>query len=353
MVKSKNLIKYLRLTIGLFLENLSFFLNLLVPSILTGSYGFEVIAFTALFIVPSLSLAVIDPGPPKYPFTPILRLEHPARQIRLSPKGDYLAYEQENGLRILDLRSKDYVLATNKPIGGSFTFTPDGRRIIYRELFQVNGGAPQSNLVIYDLKLRKNILLETLHKATGPLTLDPRDLRVHYLYDQGIRTKKLLYPDNRLAKWQHAQMIGDGKWLAAQKGMLWITMRGHAMQQIDDDNSGIATFDISPDGDSAVWETKAGRIFFSHSGAKAKSLGFGHHPSWHPKGHGIVFSGARMVGRVIRDYDLKFSDREGRTRFITNTPFSQETAPAWDPDGHKVYYSRDKTTDVYLTEIKS
>ncbi|MGQ4827607.1 hypothetical protein, partial [Enterococcus faecalis] len=95
----------------------------------------------------------------------------------------------------------------------------------------------------------------TMPFPTGYLSLDPRDLRLLLLGPKGIRTKHIYLPGERLARWQIAQRSDFGKWLATQQGILWVTQGGFAMRRLEDDGSGIDSFDIAPDGASLAWAT--------------------------------------------------------------------------------------------------
>jgi hypothetical protein len=69
----------------------------------------------------------------------------------------------------------------------------------------------------------------------------------------GIKTRRIYFPDERLARWQVAQRTEKGKWIVTQRGVLWVTQGGFAMRKLEDDGSPIESFDVSPDGSMIAW----------------------------------------------------------------------------------------------------
>lgn len=287
--------------------------------------------------------------------TPFLRGDSALNHMRLDPKGRFLAYVDAGGLglNVIDLKTKSIFKVSDAQVGASFFWSPDGFRLFYRELITRRDAPSQVESVLkaYDCALSKSVVLEELPYATGLLTFDPRDLRMQLMSPKGIRTKRIYFPDERLARWQVSQRNEQGKWLATQAGMLWVTQGGYAMKQLDDDGSGIESFDVAPDGSAIAWATNKGRIYMMRANKNPVMVGFGRDPKWHPDKPRLLFAGARMVGNRAASYDLKVVDGNGNGKFLTATQFSDERWPHWHPDGQQIMYTVAKTTDVFIVDF--
>ena len=286
--------------------------------------------------------------------SPFVRADDALDHLRLDPKGRFAAFVRSGGrgLAMIDLQTKQIFDVTPAQVGASFFWSPDGYRIFYRELSLDEKNEPKSVIKAYDAYLNRSVKLDELPYATGFLTFDPRDLRMHLMSPAGIRTKRIYFPDERLARWQVSQRNESGKWLATQKGMLWVTQGGYAMRRLADDDSGLESFDISPDGNTVAWATSKGRIYVSKKGHDPSFLAWGRDPRWHPKRPLLVFAGARMVGDVATGYDIKIADLNGASRLLTSTQFSDERWPQWHPDGQQIMYTLSKTTDLFLIDFQ-
>jgi hypothetical protein len=300
--------------------------------------------------------------------TPWVRGNQALGNMRLDPKGRFLAYtgtalQGSAGLNVLDLKTHDIYQVTRQPVGLSFFWAPDGFRLFYREMYKVPAAAAKggddtpkeeirSVLSAYDCALRRNVELDHLPFATGFLTFDPRDLRLHLMSMAGVHTKRISFPDERLARWQVARRTEDGKFLATQNGIVWMTQGGSAMRRLDDDGSAVESFDIAPDGSTIAWATAKGRIYASKNGGVPRFLAYGRDPRWHPDQPQLIFAGARLVGNKAVSYDIKIADLKGSSRFLTSTQFVDERWPQWTPKADQVVYTIAKTTDVYLLEFK-
>ena len=286
--------------------------------------------------------------------TALLRADNALNRMRVDPKGRFIAYIGDTGLglAVLDLKTKNIYQVTDAQVGASFVWSPDGFRLFYREQVPNSDGHLKTTVKAFDCALAQSVVLDEMPSASGFLTFDPRDLRLQILSPKGVRTKRIYFPGERLARWQVAQRIELGKWLATQHGMLWLTQGGFAMRRIDDDGSGVESFDISPTGDSVVWATIQGRVYLSQNGKPATLIANGRDPRWHPEEPKIVFAGARMVGNKIIGYDLRLADMQGPGRFLSATQFSDERWPQWQPKSDRILYTIDKTTDAYFMEVK-
>lgn len=285
--------------------------------------------------------------------TPFVRGDDAMDHLRLDPKGHFAAFIRGGGrgLSVVDLKTKQIFDVTKAQVGASFFWSPDGYRLFYRELSLDEHSAVQSTVKAYDAYLNRSIKLDELPYSTGFLTFDPRDLRMHLMSPAGIRTKRIYFPDERLARWQVSLRNESGKWLATQKGMLWVTQGGYAMRRLQDDDTGVESFDISPDGNTVAWATNYGRIYVSKKGHDASFFAWGRDPRWHPTKSMLVFAGGRMVGETAANYDIKIADLNGATRFLTATQYSSERWPQWHPNGQQILYTVAKTTDLFLLDF--
>lgn len=288
--------------------------------------------------------------------TPFLRATSALNHMRLDPKGRFLAYINDDGLglNIVDIKSHAIFKVSDAQVGASFFWSPDGFRLFYREQVTTREkpDSVESILKAYDCVLNRSVVLEDLPFPTGLLTFDPRDLRMQLMSPKGIRTKRIYFPDERLARWQVSQRSEAGKWLATQSGMLWVTQGGYAMRQLEDDKSGIESFDIAPDGSAVAWATNDGRVYMMRSNKPVVLLGYGRDPKWHPEKPRLVYSGARMVGNRAVSYDIRVVDNDGQGKFVTATQFSDERWPDWHPNGNQIIYTIARTTDVFLVDFK-
>lgn len=286
--------------------------------------------------------------------TPFLRGTAALNHMRLDPKGRFLAYIGDDGLglSVIDIKSRNIYKVSDAQVGASFFWSPDGFRLFYREQAKASPASEVASVVkAYDCALGRSVVLDEIPMPTGFLTFDPRDLRMHLMSPKGIRTKRIYFPDERLARWQVAQRNEAGKWLATQAGILWVTQGGYAMRRLEDDDTGVDSFDIAPDGDAIAWATRGGRVYMMRSGKPVAMVGHGRDPKWHPEKPRLVFAGARMVGNRAASYDLKVVDGNGTSKWLTGTQHSDERWPHWHPDGNQIIYTMDRSTDVFLVDF--
>lgn len=311
---------------------------------------FKVLAFCIASIVTSLAQA----SEVKTLTTPFIRANDALEQMRLDPKGHFLAYTPQGGtgLSVVDLKTKSIYKVSNVQVGASFFWSPDGYRLFYREHQRTRSGGLKSVLKAYDCYLSRTVTIEEMPYPTGILTFDPRDLRMHLMSAKGIRTKRIYFPDERLAKWQIAQRTESGKWLATQQGVLWVTQGGFRIQRMDDDGKGLDSFDLSPDGSTIAWATTGGKLYISKDGRKPRFIAYGRDPQWHPAKPILLFAGARMVGNTAVSYDVRVTDMDGHGKFVTATQGTDERWPQWHPKGTQILYTVAKTTDVFLMDFK-
>ena len=308
-----------------------------------------VLIFASL-LTPLGAWAVVKPMPQGY-----LRLQGEASQLKSDLSGKKIAFTDPKGfnLRFLDLTTKKVYKISKHKVDGSFFWSPNGFRIFYREL--VTGGkvdpAVYSVVKVYDVHLKESTELDRFKGLSGYLTFDPRDLRFNLMHAKGVLQKRISFPGERLAKWQLAQRTDEGKFIGSQKSMLWLSHAGFTMRRLLDDESGIQSFDISPDGSSVVWATFDGQIYLSRGGSHPAFIALGLDPKWHPESPIFVFSGIRKIGTKIVGHDLRLSDSEGKITSLTATGSSQERWPVWVGQ-ESVVYSLSGTTDLYQIRLK-
>lgn len=293
-------------------------------------------------------LAVVKPQA-----KPWIRLQGEAYNLRLSPNGKGAAFTDRRGFNLsyLDLASKKIYRISRMKTGGSFFFSPDGYRIFFRELTKTPTLPVVSTIKAFDCHSKQQALVAEIKDSSGYLTFDPRDLRFQLLHPAGIMSKVIVLPDQRLAKWQMAQNTGAGKWLASPQGMLWLSHEGFAMNQLADDQSGLQSFDISPDGTYAAWATIAGRVYLSHLGQKPRQIARGFDPKWHPINEVLVLAGARMTGTKIVSTDIRTIDKDGNGKWLTFAGGTDERWPSWSADGKMIVYALAGTTDIYRIKV--
>lgn len=285
--------------------------------------------------------------------TPWMRLEEGVDFMRMSPNNQFLAYRNHEGhLKLIELSTRNIFSVTQSPSDRSLFWSPDGFRLFYRESYLRKGNTPETVIKAYDAMLKKSVVIETLGAETGFLNFDPRDLRLQFLTKSGIHTKKVDYPDSRLARWQTAKMIGNGRWLATQNGIMWTTKGGLSITRMVDDQSPIQSFAISPNGENIAWTTTSGQVYMSLMGATPMKLGPGKDPAWDPKSSMIAMAASRMVGNKSINYDLKIVSTDGTSKFVTSSQYSSEIAPQWTASGSRIIYGIEKSTDLFTLDVK-
>ena len=288
---------------------------------------------------------------------PIFRFTNPVSHLRISPKASFLAYiehtlETKKLLKVLEIRNKKIFLVSDSHVGPSFFWAPHGYRLFYREQLRKEASAGIESLIrAYDSRLRKSVDIEKISKPTGFITLDPMDFKIRTMSSVKLHVHQIKYPGSRLAKWQLLTRSQKGHWCVTQNGVLWMLKGVSIMSRLEDDGSPIEAFSISPDGRSIAWSTKKGLLYVSTEGKKPKKIGHGRHPHWHPSKKILVYSGARMLGKVVSRYDLRVSNPKGQGRWLTHSQHSDETWPIWHPQGKLILYTIKNTSDIYMLDF--
>lgn len=301
------------------------------------------------------SFCIIDPS---NQIRQAYTLKAPLKNLKISPQGRFLVFvdEASDELRILDREKDSQIYKIFPPPSQqiSYQWIDDGKRLFLRSLEKESSlASPISRLWIYDAHKHYLKELESLAFPTGMPTYFPKDLRVRLLHQNGIISKKLSYSGKRLAKWQKSQFKDlKGFYLVAQKAVLWVSEEGHTLAELKDDGSGIRSWDISPDGQSIVWETASGRLFQSINGKGSLFVDFGRDPSFHPMEQMLVYSGARMLGEKILSYDLKLKNQRGLKVWLTNTQAQDERYPQWIFGSASIFFTKERTNQIFVMDLK-
>ena len=278
---------------------------------------------------------------------PVLRTEGPMVDIRLNKNRSLMAYTDQLGqsLRIMDMETQEIVEVTPHRVGPSFFWSPDGKRLFYRELIH-DKKSVTSEIKAYDTFSEVNASIDTVPGSTGYLTFDPRDFTVLAMHEKGITSKRLQFPGERLARWQKRAKVELGRFVVTQKAVLWVNDMGLTLNALSDDGSGVESFDISPDGKLIAWTTRDFYVYVSEAGETPRVLGRGRDARWHSSKSLLLYSAARMVGPKAYDFDVRVSDRLGNGRYLTSTPEQAERWPQWWDD-KSIIFTVQNSTDLW------
>jgi dipeptidyl aminopeptidase/acylaminoacyl peptidase len=291
---------------------------------------------------------------PKVSPEAILRTEGPLAAMRLNSDKTLMAFVDDRGqsLRIMDLNTQDIYEVTPHRVGTAFFWTPDGKRLFYRELVR-DGQAAMSAVKAYDTVRQSSVDLDQFAGSSGSLTLDPRDFTYYMMHEKGIASRRLDFPGERFARWQQRakKSIALGRYIATQKSILWLSDLGLTLNALKDDSTGIESFDISPDGTTIAWATLGHQIYISHLGETPNLLGYGRDPRWHESRPLLLYAAGRVMGTQVYDYDIRISDRKGRGRFVTHSPDVKERWPQWWSES-EILFTREGSTDLWKLRFR-
>ncbi len=278
---------------------------------------------------------------------PVLRTEGPLVGMRLNNTNSLIAFTDQWGqsLRIMNLGTQEIIEVTPHRVGPAFFWSPDGKRLFYRELIQ-DKKMITSEIKAYDTFSEATASIDTIPGSSGYLTLDPRDYTIFLMHEKGIMSRRLEFPTERLARWQKRAKVELGRFVATQKSVLWVSDLGLTLDALPDDGSGVESFDISPDGKLIAWSTLGLNLYISARGEAPKLLGRGRDPRWHPSKTLLLYAAARMVGNKAYDFDIRVSDVQGHGRYLTNTPDQAERWPQWWDQG-SIIYTAQNSTDLW------
>ncbi len=303
-------------------------------------------------LVQTNQMLAANPGSRRRPQgLPVIRTEGGLHHMSLSPNHRLLAFTNAQGqsLRILDLTSQEVVEVTEHKTGPAFFWSPDGIRLFYRELIR-DGQQVTSQLSAFDTKINQRAVLDSLAGSSGFPVLNPIDYTMSMMHERGILQKRLEFPGERKAQWQKQKKTNSGTWLASQSGALWLGELGLELKKMPDDHSGLSSFAISPDGTRITWATQAGKVYAAVDGGDVTYIGEGKDPSWHPYRTLLVYAASRKVGQRVYDYDLRFTNLTGQSRYLSQTQDLKERWPIW-LDANTLLYTAENTTDLFKLDF--
>lgn len=282
---------------------------------------------------------------------PWLRLESEIAQSKTDGKNKFLAFVNKEGthLRVLNLINGDSFLVTENYVGSSFFWAPDHSRLIFTSSFQSKDG-PVTLLAAFDLGNKKVVEMDQLNSETGSVSFDPRDNKFFLVHKKGVLSKTIKMPESRLAKWQSRKEPKIGRYLATPQSMTFMKETGLEISKLEDDKTGVESFEISTDGTAVAWATQSGSIYVSEQGEKPVFLDFGRDPKWHPQKRILLYAGAHKIGQKTSGYDLKIAEIDGKKSWLTADSYANQRWPVWLPSQNKILFTKGSTTDLYLMD---
>jgi hypothetical protein len=277
-----------------------------------------------------------------------LRVEQGVHHLKSAQSGRFLAFVDENGhnLQVVDTQKKESLLVSPNSVGPSFFFSPDGHRLFFKEHYSVDKNV-HSRILAYDMGHGGYIPIKTVEHATGFLSFNPNAQRMNLYTKDAIISQKLVYPDQRLARWQLAHRTDLGEWVITPTQVLWL--RGPEVVKAYKFN--VDSFDIAANGQDLVFATKDQRIMYSKAGSLPSELDRGLDPRWHPHEKQIVYAKAQMIGEKLFQTDLALlSPSDGLIKKLTQTSERSERWPQWNDNGTHVLFAIDKSTDIHTVQ---
>lgn len=290
---------------------------------------------------------------------PWLRLSSSLYNIKVSPTGDFIAFTSKDGdnLRVLEVGSKNVYQVSPNMVSQSFFWSPDKCRLFYSELVKEvdnknkkgNDNVKPSNGVVtnlkgYDCAKKKSSLIDQYDNVTGFLTFSPKNYSMMLLSSGKIHQKKILIEGKKSPDRKGI------RWVVSSKGVFLLSQDGSTLKRVMDDESGVESFDISNDGYSVIWSTGAENIYVALNSSKAKRIATGKDPKWNKNGKTFVYV-AKREGTQDK-YDIKISDLEGNSKYLTSTISLKERYPNWYKED-KIIYTMEDSTDLFLISFKA
>ena len=283
---------------------------------------------------------------------PILRLDHSLGHLKIADNNRFLALTDKDGtkLKIIDLSNLLVHEVAQGKIGPSFIWSPRGFRLIFRELRYNAKNGVKSVLGAYDPKKNEVIILNSWKGYSGYISYDPEDAKLQILASSRILSHRILFPSYR--DYRQIKVAAKTKWLPTSKGIIQMDSSGHLLDLLNDDGSGLQSYSICSNGNNLIWSTKMGNIYWKSQDGPIQLVAKGKDPQWHPSKNWIVYAAAKSVGHQLIDYDLKILDLTSKvSRYLTKTQYSKERWPSWTHDSKIIYYTVEKTTDLYRLRV--
>lgn len=275
----------------------------------------------------------------------VYRAAHSLEQLKLSPKGDELAFIEtyNKKLMVLDMETKKLKTLSHFPHpNGRFFWSPYGYRLFFQEL------NPAGHLIkSYNLKDKAIVVQAEPSDRTSFISFDPIRMALAYVQDKVLKIHQLAFYDNRIARWQKALRKTNGFFIVAPKAVFWIHQNQVQLKRLTQKNRKIGSFSVSPDGTMIAWSDDLNRLYLSENGSKPKLIDKGTDPNFHSQKPLLLYAGARSVGDAIFDWDIKVLDLKGKKRWLTQTPHSAERWPQFDDQRHQIIFTKERTTDLF------
>jgi Tol biopolymer transport system component len=292
---------------------------------------------------------------------PWLRLNQGMSHLKTDPNGHYLAFLDplDRHLFIIDLRSKEiHAVSPSPSVGLSFFWSPQGSYLFFSEQKKVTPGV-ESSFFVYNTSNQEIKTIKTLKGRTSYMNFDPMAQKFYFFDENGnlhahslefVNMSKRQQTMHKFAKGSNST---EGTWIVANKKIYWMPDPQLPLKQIEVDNQSVENFHVSNDGQSIAWNTEDGRLFVSEQGQKPTLIDQGRYPQWHPQKKLLLYSGARLIGKKTHSYDLKILDVDHKeSRWLTNTPHTDESNPQWLSYTNKILYTANQGTDIFVMAFK-
>ncbi|MBP6217758.1 MAG: hypothetical protein KA436_04145 [Oligoflexales bacterium] len=291
---------------------------------------------------------------------PWLRLQYSMKTMRMDPKGRHLAFTDSlnSGLYVLDLRTRSvYQASSSSSIGKDYFWAPSGSYLFFKERKYAGKKKFLSTIYSYLSSEKKKYPLKTHSGLISSLLFNESEKSLHYMDEAGkIYTQRIFATHKEIqdSKSQKQAANHQGEWLMMNGQVYSLDRQNHVKKLAWDNDRSVSSYDLSKQGDRLVVSTQTGKIYVVFQGQEPKFIDFGQNPQWHPTNQNLLlYSGARRLGKVVYGYDLKIKDLDGESRWLTNTPHSQEQSPQWLSLSNRIVYTIDRTTDLFVMGFKS
>lgn len=313
------------------------------------------IYLNSLFLSVLYALSCPATAVTSYTQKPWLRMSLSIKDMKSDPKGRFIAFidELDSHLYVLDLVSKDiFKVSKATSVGLSYAWSQDGFHLLYTEQWKNSQNKVTSSIFAFDAWAHQSSKLKSFSGESSYLNIDPKTQNLHYFDRQGSLRSHAIIPAHLSKQRSQRSSSKDHLWFVTTNTVYWVTNNGYFLQKISSESNPIESFDITQDGQGITWNTQQGHIFVSEKGKNPVFVDYGRYPKWHPKRRILLYSGARMIGQSIHSYDLKIFDLKGESRWLTNSPKSDERLPQWLAVSNKILYTIDKTTDIFVLSFK-
>ena len=284
--------------------------------------------------------------PSTYPW---LRISSPMYNMKISTNGEFIAFTDRAGfnLKVLETVSKNVYLVSPHMVMGSFFWSQDSCSLFYTEFsknpIKTAKSQVQTNLKSYSCTKKGSDFIESYGDIKSFLSYAPKTKTLSIMGDGVVHQKKIVFEGEDVSDKESIS------WIVTQRGVYRLSKDAQSLVRMNDDDSGISSYDVTSDGEKIIWATKSSSIYVA-GGGESKLVTEGIDPRWNKKGSMFVFVGKRSG--VLEEYDLKIADLQGNERFLTATPGLKERFPVWYKKS-KIAYTIENSTDLFMMEFKT